>query len=96
MSLTKRVLENIDECNAIARELLMEIGAIDTCGMHEFYYNTFKYDNNMLYAIVTNKLKERYPDINDFVLFHKCVGEIMEYAADGADQCPACQKLFEE
>ena len=96
MSLAKRMLENTEECKSIARELLLEIGAIDTCGLHEFYYNTYKYDNNMLYAIVTNKLKEKYPDIEDFEFFYKCVSEIMDYAADGADQCPACQKPMKD
>ena len=96
MSFAKRMLENTEECKSIAYELLLEIGAIDTCGLHEFYYNTYKYDNSMLYAVVTNKLKEKYPDIEDFKFFHKCVGEIMDYAADGADQCPACQKLMKD
>ncbi len=96
MSGAKRQLEKTEQYRQIAYELLMQIGAIDSCGMHDFYYNTHNCSGNRLYTMVTSKLKNEYPDMTNFELFHKCVNEIMNNAADNADACPACQKLANE
>lgn len=96
MSRAKEALETKEQYYQIAYELLTQIGAIDICRMHNFYYNTHNYSGDRLYAMATNKLKDKYPEMTDFKLFCQCVSEIMNNAADRADACPGCQKLVEE
>lgn len=97
MGLTKRLLEKIEDYYRIAFEVMLDVGAIKTCSMHDsFYYNTYAYDDGALYGIVTNKLKEVYGEKQDYKLFHQQIDKILSEAGTAEDECPACQKLADE
>lgn len=86
-----------EEYSQIAFNIMIEIGAIKTCSLHDdFYYNTYKYDDKDIYALTTAKLKERYGELQNFEIFHKQIDEILSYAAGGEDECPYCDKLKNE
>ncbi|MBR6902957.1 MAG: hypothetical protein IKN39_03610 [Clostridia bacterium] len=87
----------LKEYEQIAFQIMVEIGAIKTCSIHDdFYYNTYKYEEKNIYALATAKLKEQYGELQDFETFHKQIDEILSYAAGGEDECPYCKKLQEE
>lgn len=92
MSSAKHQLEKIEEYRQLAFKALFDIGAIRTCRFHQdFYYNTYKFSNDSIYALVTSRIKEENGNtIDDFKLLHEQIHQIMLEAASGEDECPLC------
>jgi len=60
MGSMKRLGEKIEEYQAMAFEILLEIGAIKTCKLHDdFYYATYKMDDSEMYARATAAIKRK-------------------------------------
>ena len=81
-----------DEYRDVALKVLIEIGAIKTCPIHqgEFYYQTGM-ESSTIYAFATNKLKEKYPQFSANDLFRDRINEILgETFVD--NECPYCKK----
>ena len=92
MSGTKDHLDKIQEYHKIAYGILLETGAIKECDLHsDFYYDTFSFDEQAIYAICSSKLKEKYGDKQDYKTFHSQISEIMKNAAMESS-CPYCEK----
>ena len=97
MGIAKHQFERDNEYYQIAFRTMMEIGAINTCDMHDvFWYNTHKYENKEIYRIVTAKINEKNGKLDDYKLFHKKIDEILSYAGDCASACPYCDKISRE
>ena len=93
MGLTKRMLEEKEKYFNIAKSILIDIGAIGVCDVHDYYYNNDNYDNSDLYAIATNKYKEQ--GYTDFKMFRDAIKEVMDNAGIEST-CPYCEKAFSE
>lgn len=92
MSATKDFLDKNQDYHRIAYDILIEIGAIRECEFHsDYYYETAIFEENILYGICTNKLKEKYGEKQDFQLFHSQISEIIRNAAIDSS-CPYCEK----
>ena len=92
MSGTKDLLDKIQEYHKIAYDILLEIGAIKECDCKSgYYYEIYKLDKDTIYAISSNKLKEKYGEDQDFKLFHSQISEIMKKAAIESS-CPYCEE----
>ena len=92
MSITKRNIEKNEDYRKMADDILIEIGAIKECEFHsDHYYETGIFEENMLYGICTNKLKEKHGEKQDFQLFHSQISEIIRNAAIESS-CPYCEK----
>lgn len=89
MSFAKRKLEKVDEMNKIAQEILFEIGVIKSCNCGKVFYETYKFDKKEIYAIATNKLKEKIGNQFEYKTFHKQIDEILKVALSGND-CECC------
>ncbi len=75
-----------------ALKTMKDIGAIAACEVHsDYFYWTYKFDKNDVFAILTNKLKEEQGDIQDFKLFQKQIDIIFTDAAYETT-CPFCHK----
>lgn len=92
MSGTKLLLDKIQDYHRIAYDILIEIGAIKECDCNSgYYYETYNLDKDTIYAISSNKLKEKYGASYDFKLFHSQIAEIISNAAIESS-CPYCEK----
>lgn len=98
MGLTKRQLEHEDELYRIAEEILMSLGVIGCCEMHEdFHYQKDAIDESRIYAMATEELKKNYPSQTDFKEFHRQIHRVLqETPATSAEQCQYCEKLWKE
>lgn len=77
----------------IAKKILLEMGEIALCKKHPdetYFYQMYKYEEKAIYGLATNKLKEKYPDMTDFVTFHSQVEQVLN-DADAKNNCPICQ-----
>lgn len=90
------IKEEHDSYYDVAKDILKFIRAIeDVCDAHEDAGCRNNYmDENEVYAKATQILKNEYPEMNDFKLFHKCIDEVLNAAT--ADYCPFCEKAFNE
>lgn len=89
MSLAKHELEKYDLYRNTAHNILLEIGAIEECP-HGNPVN-IKMEGEAVYAIATNALKKKYPEFDDYKLFHEQIQSILDAAELGT--CVACDKL---
>lgn len=89
MSLAKHELEKYDLYRNTAHNILLEIGAIEECP-HGNPVN-IKMEGEEAYAIATGVLKKKYPDLNDYKLFHEQIKDVLNDAELGI--CVACEKL---
>ena len=89
MSLAKHELEKYDLYRDTAHNILLEIGAIEVCP-HERPI-IIKMEGEKVYAIATDVLKKKYPDLNDYKLFHEQIKDVLNDAELGT--CVACDKL---
>jgi len=98
MGATKRQLEKEEEYRGMAFNVLTMIGAIKSCELHDdYFYNTYSFDEQGVYAIATAKAKEEYGETSiDFKQLHEAIHDIFNEAADGADSCPYCEKINRE
>ena len=97
MGNSKRLIERTEEYRANAYEILLEIGVIKTCELHDdFYYLTYKMDDNQIYARATAAFKRKHSEDIDFHLFQNQIKDILEYASTSADSCPYCAKMAKE
>ena len=97
MGLAKRELEWQEEYYQIAYRILKKIDAIRECDVHsDFYYVTYKYGGNDVYAVATSVVKKEYPEYRNMCLFHDNIKEIMNSAGEGASECPYCEKMERE
>ena len=92
MSATKDLLDKIQDYHRIAYDIMIEIGAIEECDCKSgYYYETYNLDKDTIYAISSNKLKEKYGEDQDFKLFHSQISEIIKNAAIESS-CPYCER----
>lgn len=98
MGIAKQQIEYQDEFYRVVEKILMELGIIACCEMHEdFHYKKNTIDESHIYAMATEKLKNQYPTKKDFKEFHKQIHRILqETPATSAKQCPYCEKFWEE
>lgn len=98
MGLAKHQLEHEDELYRMAEKILMSLGIIGCCDMHEdFHYQKKIIDESHIYAMTTEELKKNYPLQTDFKEFHRQIHRVLqETPATSAKQCPYCEKLWKE
>lgn len=98
MGMAKRHMEHEDELYRVAEDILMSLGIIDCCEMHEdFHYQKKIMDEPRIYAMATEELKKHYPVQEDFKEFHRQIHRVLqETPATSAEQCPYCEKLWKE
>lgn len=89
MSLIKNIIEYKDKMYSYAMDILIEIGEIKRCDCGGIFYQIYKYDEKDIYAIATNKLKEKYGEQSDYTAFHKAIKKILTEAGTG-NHCPYC------
>lgn len=78
-----------------AKEILLELGEIALCDKHPdngYFYRMYKFELKPLYGAATNKLKERYPDMNNFTAFHAQIDEVLKQS-DTGNHCPVCEAV---
>lgn len=94
----KRQWEQENELRKMAEEILIELGIVACCEMHEdFRYHESRIDESRIYAMATEELKKKYPTQKDYKAFHQQIHHILqETPATSADACPYCQKLWDE
>ncbi len=81
-----------DEYYDFAFNEMKRIGAISVCEIClNYYYWTDEFEKKDVYAILTNKLKEKYGDKQDFKLFQQQIDIIITDAAYDI-ACPFCYK----
>lgn len=79
-----------------AKEILLELGEIALCDKHpdkDYFYRTYKFEWDLIYKAATNKLKQQYPDMDDFTTFHAQIHEILNHQADKGNHCPVCEAV---
>ncbi|MDE5556510.1 MAG: hypothetical protein K2J32_02275 [Ruminococcus sp.] len=92
MGWAQRLLEKQYEYKRIAYDILKSIGAIETCPIHEDEWYSDNYmDEKEVYAIATNILKDKYPNMKDFTLFHESIKGVLDDASLD-DNCPYCEE----
>ena len=92
MGITKREIERIEDYRKIAYDILIEVGAIKECEFHSnYYYETYNLEENVLYGICTNKLKEKYGANQDFKIFNSQISQILKDASIDSI-CTYCEK----
>ena len=98
MGMAKSQMAYGDELHRIAEKILRTLGIIDYCEMHEdFQYQKSLMDESRIYAMATEELKKTYPDQRDFKEFHRQIHRILEETpATSVQQCPYCEKLWNE
>ena len=97
MGFAKRQGEEKEYYRYIAFKIMIEIGAIDVCDIHEdFYYLTYKYDIDVIYSIVTDRVKREYKRLTNYNFLHEKISEILSEAASDANECTRCKKIENE
>ena len=93
MSVTKDLLDKIQDYHRIAYDILIKIGVIEECDCKSgYYYETYKLDKDTIYAISSNKLKEKYGEKQDYKIFYSQIAEILS----SASTCSTCSHCIEE
>lgn len=102
MGTSKEMISKIEEYKKITYKILLDIGAIKSCVNHEwFYYDSGKFsfgnesEDRELYNLSDTELM-KYKEFDDVSFFHDVIDDIMSEVADGADECPSCQKMQNE
>ena len=83
----------------IAKEILLEMGEISHCKFHPdemFVYRTENLEESQIYAIATEKFKEKYHDDKNFTEFHAQIERVLGDAASSQDDCPVCRRIRED
>ena len=90
-----RLFDHNEEYRGLAFSILQEIGAIKFCDVHDDWYYSTGMDEQYVYAIATNKLKERekHPD---FDLFHSFIQTVLREAGESPSDCPFCEKTMRD
>lgn len=98
MGKTRHPSEQEEKMHRIAEDILMSLGFIDCCEIHEdFHYCPGPMNEPRIYAAATKKLQEIYPELTDFKEFHEQIRRILqETVATGVEQCPYCEKIRKE
>lgn len=93
MSASKDWMAKEEYYHDLAEEILLRLNVIGRCEMHsDFLYRNFVND-----AQATSMLKKEHPEDNDYKLFHDQIKKILDgIYATSADECPYCQKMWEE
>lgn len=98
MGLSKDILANKEKYKEKAFKILLEMGTIKCCDVHDgYYYSTDNCDVDSTYAIATSILKKQndFENYNDFSIFHEAINDILKQAAATSD-CPVCYKVENE
>ena len=100
MSYSKRLQENKEEYEKVARSILLKIGVLDRCETHGGYFNklgsyeeldkaTFK----NIFQNATEILKQNHEDMKDYNLFQEQIKQILTDTVYGdASDCQLCSK----
>ena len=84
-----------EEYRELAFSILLEIGAIKYCVVHDDWYYSTGMDEQGVYATATNKLKQCKKN-PDFELFHSHIHTILGEAGESAADCPFCEKAMRD
>ena len=82
----------ITDYRDMAYRILIEIEELKCCEFHSDYcYRTYKYGDDQIYAVATNKIKEKLNNESiDFSLFHDSIKYNLDEAGDSS-KCPICE-----
>lgn len=87
-----RFYDCIQEYEGLAFSILLDIGAIKYCDIHDDWYYSTGMEEKLVYALATERLKEK--KLNpDFALFQSFIKTILDNAGDSAHDCPFCRKM---
>lgn len=96
MSLTKSKIEEKDRYYELAKKILMEIGEIKACDVHDdYFYETYENDENIIYAKATEKIKSKISGLIDYKIFHEQIQKVLADAS-ASSKCPFCEKSYNE
>ena len=97
MSGIKRQMEEEQRYYDIAFDVLLKIGAISTCDIHEdYWYVTDNFDSNSVYAQATNMIRELYGANENELIFKEQISIILKSAGIDKKSCPHCDKFFKD
>lgn len=72
-----------EEMYDCAKKILLEMGAIKECFCGKIFYETYKYDEQNIYAIATKKLKEKFGEQYEYKTYHEQINKVLNDAQDG-------------
>lgn len=95
----KKIMEQKEELMKKAKEILKDIGVLDTCIYHSDYeYVTRNKGTDEIYALAVAQYKrtETSEDKEKLKVFKDCIKEILDEYPESARECPWCQKIEKE
>ena len=95
----KEIMEQKEELMKKAKEILKDIGVLDTCIYHSDYeYVTCNKGTDEIYALAVAQYKrtETSEDKEKLKVFKDCIKEILDEYPESARECPWCQKIEKE
>lgn len=95
----KKIMEQKEELMKKAKEILKDIGVLDTCIYHSDYeYVTRNKGTDEIYALAVaqHKRTETSEDKEKLKVFKDCIKEILDEYPESARECPWCQKIEKE
>lgn len=95
----KEIMEQKEELMKKAKEILKEIGVLDTCIYHSDYeYVVRDMDTDEIYALAVAQYKRTETSENKekLKIFKDCIKEILNEYPESASECPWCQKIEKE
>lgn len=95
----KKIMEQKEELMKKAKDILKDIGVLDTCIYHSDYeYVTRNKGTDEIYALAVAQYKrtETSEDKEKLKVFKDCIKEILDEYPESARECPWCQKIEKE
>jgi len=95
----KEIMEQKEELMKKAKEILKEIGVMDTCINHiDYEYVVRDRDTDEIYALAVAQYKktETSEDKEKLKVFKDCIKEILNEYPESASECPWCQRMEKE
>ena len=95
----KEIMEQEEELMEKAKEILKDIGVLDTCIYHcDYEYVVRDRDTDEIYALAVAQYKktETSEDKEKLKAFKDCIKEILDEYPESASECPWCQRIEKE
>lgn len=95
----KKIMEQKEELMKKAKDILKDIGVLDTCIYHSDYeYVVRDRDTDEIYALAVAQYKRTETSENKekLKIFKDCIKEILNEYPESASECPWCQKIEKE
>ena len=89
MSDQKIKLIAMEEMYEKAKDILLQIGVIKTCFCGAYFYETYNKDKNEIYAIATNKYKQKFGNNVNFQILQASIKKVLDDAGT-ENNCPIC------